>query len=123
MAHREGLEAALTNLGMVLIESQAAMDENKKRPIILAAHRSRNGTVAGIFTEIEGLSPQILKQAKALHGYARQPLNSVLHSSGAGLFVADSILEAMSAHLRVARHHKLSGLAATFLPSQQLSIV
>ncbi len=122
MAHRDGLQTALTNLGMIFIE--AASQQNKsKAPIVFAAHASKTGIVAGVFSDIEGINRDTLKRAREMQGRARQPLSSALASGGAGIFVADSILKSMSAQLHAARHNKLSGLAATFLPSQQLVLV
>ncbi len=123
MAHRAGLEAALTSLGYVFIESQGAA-EHKGRPIVkLAAHRSRSGIVTGMFTDADDLSANVFQRARLLHGRARQPLSNLTAGSGAGVFVADTLLACMSARLRIAHHQKLTGLAATFLPSHQMSMV
>lgn len=121
MAHRQGLEAALASLGYVFIEAQTAA-QSKDKPILkLAAHRSNNGIVAGMFANFEGLSVDMYRRAKQLYGNARQPLPGMTAAGGAGVFVADSLLDTMSAHLRVAYHQRQSGLAATFIPSHQLS--
>ncbi len=123
MAHSIGLQAALTSLGYVFIEAQAGLD-NIKRPVLkLGAHRSHGGIAAGIFADIEGLGANVYQRGRSLYGRARQPLNQISNSSGAGLFVADSLFNSMSAHLRVARHQRLCGLAATFAPSRQLEFI
>ncbi len=122
MAHREGLKAALLSLGHVFIEAgQQTM--SRRRVVRLAVHKSRFGIVAGVFSDQNDLSTNVFSRAKALYGRVRQPLNSFTSSSGAGIFVADSLLEAMDAPLRVASHQKNTGLAATFMPSSQLSLV
>lgn len=125
MAHRAGLEAALSSLGYVFIEAQAAAQEDEEHPIIkLAAHRSRAGIVAGMFAEVEGLTAEMYRRGKALYKeQAAHPLNPLTNGSGAGVFVAESLLSSMSAKLRIAHHQKLTGLAATFIPSQQLQLV
>lgn len=123
MAHREGLEAALTSLGYVLIESQSSLPSHKRPVLKMAAHRCNYGIVAGIFANMEGLSTDMFRRAWHIYGRARQPLTQLSANSGAGVFVADSLLSSMSTHLRIAHHQKLTGLAATFLPSQQLSMV
>jgi len=125
MAHKAGLEAALNSLGYVFIEAQTQSSLSAKRPPIikLAAHRSKSGIAAGLFANIEGLGADMYRRAHGLYGHARQPLNQLTGSSGAGVFVADSLLASMSAPLHVARHQKLSGLAATFMPSRQMAIV
>ncbi len=123
MAHRRGLEAALTSLGYVFIEAQGSVETAHKPVVKLAAHRGKKGVVAGMFADAEGLSSDMYQKAHQLYGRARQPLTGLTASNGAGIFIAESILSAMSARLRVARHQKLNGLAATFMPSYQLSIV
>jgi hypothetical protein len=89
----------------------------------LAAHRTKYGIVAGMYCDAEALMPNVLRRAKTLQGQARQPLVSVLPNSGAGVFMADAILNAMSSRLRVGRYQKLPGFAVTLLPSQQLQLV
>lgn len=119
MAHQAGLESALTVLGQSFIESQT---EPAGR-IVLAAHRSTHGLVAGVFDAEEAITTDMFRRAKALQGAARQPLTTGSAGNGAGVFVANSLLELMAAPLKVARHAKLSGLASTFVPSQQLSFL
>lgn len=123
MAHRAGLEAALTSLGYVFIEAQGSAKHDHKPLVKLAAHRGKKGVVAGMFADTEGLSSDMYRRAHKLYGRARQPLTGLSAVDGAGVFIAESILSAMSARLRVARHQKLTGLAATFMPSHQLAMV
>jgi len=123
MAHRAGLEAALTSLGYVFIEAQS-IRSHKHRPVIkLAAHRSKYGIVAGMFADLEGLSRDMYQRGRGLYGHTPQPLTQLVSTSGVGVFVADSLLKTMSTRLRLAHHQKLSGLAATFTPTNQLSLV
>lgn len=123
MAHKEGLRAALTSLGYVFIEAQSGQP-HKHRPVIkLAAHRSKYGIVTGMFANMEGLGTDMYRRAHNLYGHTRQPLTQAIATAGAGVFVADSLLSSMATHLRIAHHQKLTGLAATFVPSQQLSLV
>lgn len=122
MAHRQALEAALTSLGQSMIEARSQAEAGD-RQVVLAAHRTRGGITAGVYGEVEGLEPNDFKRAAALHGLARQPFAGSSAGSGAGIFIADVILEGMATHLRPARHHKNNGLAATFLPSRQLQLV
>lgn len=120
MAHRLGLQTALIGLGSTLIT--AAQNEQKPR-LILAAHRTHNGVVAGIFSQTDGLSRAIYERGRALYGKARQPLQEFTPQAGAGVFVADALFGSMDSHLRVAKHNKLTGLAATLQPSRQLSLI
>jgi len=121
MADRKGLETALTLLGASLIEAHTT--EDQRHELVLAAHLSPAGLVAGVFDNQSGLSVDMLRRGRALYGRAKQPLPDVTSSSGAGIFVADALLSNMAAPLHVARHHKLSGLAATLHPSRQLQLV
>ena len=123
LAHRAGLEAALTSLGYAFIEAQSSKNYGQPTVIKLAAHRSKTGIVAGLFGGDDNLSTNLYRRGRGLYGQARQPLSNLTASSGAGIFVADSLLASMSAKLRVAHHQKLIGLAATLLPSQQMVIV
>lgn len=123
MANRAGLSAALSSLGHVFIEASGIQASTKRAAITLAAHRSKRGIVAGMFADIDGLSTDAYKRARSIFGQARQPLTQFTSSTGAGVFVAESLLAPMAAHLRIARHQKLSGLAATFNSSEQLQLV
>lgn len=123
MAHPRGLRAALLSLGYALIESQAAQDTAKRHQLSLAAHRTQHGIVAGVYGDYEQLSAEEWRRALKLYGRAQQPFMALSAGSSAGLFVANTILEAMSTRLRVGRHQRQSGLAATLQPSQQLQLV
>ena len=120
MGHAQSLEAAYATLGYAFIES---VPSDNKHKIVLGAHRSRNGLVAGIFGNNEGLNADAYRRGLALFGTARQPLPGLSASAGAGIFVADSLLKNMETSLKVSRHNNLSGLAATLLPSHQLALV
>lgn len=124
MAHRAGLEAALTSLGYAFIDAQTNNNQNNQAIIKLAAHRGKKGIVAGLFTgNDENLTTSLYRRGRELYGHARQPLANLTATSGAGIFVADSLLASMAAKLRVAHHQKLTGLAATLMPSQQTVLV
>jgi hypothetical protein len=121
MAHRQSLESAYMALGYAFIESVPAVDVSSR--VLFAAHRTRQGLVAGVFGEQPGLSVDMYRRARALYGHARQALPAMSASSSAGVFVADSLLQNMATPLRVARHQRLAGLAATLFPSKQLQLV
>jgi hypothetical protein len=121
MAHRRSLEAAYMSLGYAFIE--ATPPSERRHRVLMAAHRGGNGLVAGVFGNQPELTADMYRRSKALYGHAAQTLPVMSGSNGAGVFIADSLLKTMAASLRVARHHKLSGLAATLLPSQQLQLV
>jgi hypothetical protein len=122
MAHRQGLQSALISLGHALIEALPAIGDKHQR-LQLAAHRCRYGIVTGVYSDVEQLTTDALRQGKRLNGHARQPLATLTHTSGAGVFVADAILQAMDSELTVSRHHKLYGLGAVLKPNPQLQLV
>lgn len=121
MANHKGVKAALLSLVYGFIESTAS--ERGRRHLTLAVHRTSYGITAGVYGMYKNLEAQEWRNALRLCGQASQPFVALGADSGAGLFVADAILRAMTTKLRVGRHQKEAGLAATFQPSQQLAFV
>jgi hypothetical protein len=121
MADRTVLQAALLSLGQVFVLAEAESDE--PCAVHLSAHKSRYGVVAGLYGGQAQLGAESLRRAHALRGKARQPLQKLVGGPATGVFVADSLLETLAAHLHVARYHNLTGLAATLQPSHQLQLV
>jgi hypothetical protein len=122
LAHRQGLQAALVSLGAALIEALPAQDSPQLR-LHLATHRSRYGIVAGLYAETKQLSNEALQHGRALQRRSRQPLMNLTHTSGAGIFVADTILHAMRLNLTASRHRRLYGLGTVLQPNHQLQLV
>jgi hypothetical protein len=122
LAHRQGLQAALVSLGAALIEALPAQDNPQLR-LQLATHRSRYGIVAGLYADTKQLSNEALQRGRALQRHSRQPLMNLTHTSGAGIFVADTILRAMRLNLTASRHHRLYGLGTVLQPNYQLQLV
>lgn len=119
---RTVLQAALTSLGQVFIDSSS--QQEAVSPVRLSAHRSRYGMVAGLYGDAAApLGAESLRQARQLQGKARQPLQRLVSGPAAGIFVADALLQNLASRLHVARYHKLTGLAATLTPSAQLQLV
>jgi len=121
MGDRKVLEQAFTILGFELMSAPA--EEEATPTLTLATHRSKAGIVAGIFTDNAAISTDAFRRAKILLGSARQPMPAVTASSGAGIFIADSLLQTLSSSFKISRHHKQVGLAATLVPSRQLQLV
>lgn len=119
MGHRQSMEAAFMTLGYAFVES--CPDSNTRYTVVLGAHRSTRGLVAGIFGG--NITADTFRRGKALFGTARQPIPAFSPSAGVGVFVADSLLSSMETPLHVSRHNKLTGLAATLIPSRQLQLV
>ncbi len=122
LAHRQGLQAALASLGAALIEALPAQEKPQLK-LQLATHRSRYGIVAGLYADTKQLSNNALQRGRALQRHSRQPLMSLTPGSGAGIFVADTILRAMRLHLTASRHHRLYGLGTVLQPNHQLQLV
>ena len=124
MAHRQALQSALVSMGYALIEAlPAAGIDRHKRHVRLATHRTKHGIVAGIYGDLDTLTPQLFTRARQLQGRARQPLVGTLPGSGAGVFVADALLAAMASRLRVGRFQRYPGFAVTLPASEQLQFV
>jgi len=122
MAHQPSLESALFLLGVGMIESVSP--EVKKHQVVLSTYKTATGTVAGVFDNLSsGVDADGLRRGKALFGSVKQSIPSMSGANGAGVFVADALFRAMDCSLRVARHNKFSGLAATLHPSTQLSLI
>lgn len=120
--HREGLQTALISLGYALIEALPATEAPQMK-LQLAAHRCRYGIVAGLYADVDRLTTEALRQGRRLQGQARQPLPALSHCGGAGVFVADAILQAIGARLKVSHHHNRSGLGAVMQPNAQLQLI
>lgn len=122
LAHRKGLQAALVSLGAAFIEALPAQ-EGTQLKLQLATHRSRYGIVAGVYANTKQLSNDALRDGRELQKLSRQPLNHLTHTSGAGIFVAETILHSMHLKLTSSRHHKLYGLGTVMQSSRQLQLV
>ena len=118
MAHRAGVTSALLSLGYALIGGTPT--EGKERSVSVVLHRTTAGLSAGIYGDITVPSE---KEWTELQGRElRQPLKS-LSNSGAGLFVAHSLMGSMDSCLEPVRYRRLQGFAAIFRPSNQLTLV
>jgi len=121
-AHREGLQSALVSLGYALIEALPASDAPQMR-LELAAHRCRYGIVAGLYADVDRLTTEALRQGQRLVGDTRQPLPGLSHCGGAGVFVADAILNAIGAKLKVSHHNRRSGLGTVLQSNPQMQLI
>lgn len=121
MSDRHILQAALASLGQVFVLSQS---EAEGRPSLrFAAHRTRYGIVAGVYSEDNELTAAALRRGNALYGRSPQPLGKLVSHSASGVFVADTLLRSISAKLHVARYRGQVGLAITLPVCDQLQLV
>lgn len=119
MAHSRGLKSALLSVGYTLLESYPLSGQC----LTLAVHRTPHGIVTGIYGDYQEISSRHWRKALELQGRASQPFRALTSGSGAGLFVAQTILQAMTTRLRVGKHLNQHGLATTLQSSQQLQFV
>lgn len=124
MGQQRQLEAAFTMLGFSFIEAQKPDSyKGKSRCIHLTSFKTHKGVAGGIFSTGMEFGNEELNRGLAAVGKARQTLPSISQGSGAGIFIADAILNNLASKLRVAHYHKMSGLAATLIPSRQLELL
>lgn len=118
MAHQKALHAALLNVGYSLA-AQPLVTEQKR--LVLAAHRTPAGIVAGTYANAH-IPVEAWRHALELQGKAAQPFTT-FSGAAAGMFVADALGQVMSTRLRVGRFAHKTGLAMTLQPSRQLQLV
>lgn len=121
-ANRQALQSALVSLGYTLIEALPNLDSERPQ-LSLSLHRCRYGLVAGMYSKVEQLTAEALRMGRKLQGHSRQPLTTVTYGSGAGLFVADAILQAMHATLKPTRWRTMHGLGTILPPSPQVQLL
>ena len=121
MARREVVMSALESLGYSFID--AASHPGSKTKIMFGVRRTASGMTTGVYSEVSTLNSSLLKQARVLKGIARQPLGDFSAGSGAGVFIADALMELLDSPIRISRFQGLFGLAATLQSSKQLSLV
>lgn len=121
MGDAQILRAALISLGQIFV--LAAAENETPLPVRFAAHRSRYGIVAGIYTPASELSVDAFRRAKRLYAATSQPLSRLTSGPATGVFVADTLLHSLSAKLHVGRYRHLTGLAVTLPMCKQLQLV
>ena len=122
--NRQHLQAAFVSLGYALIEALASnATDAPQAPLRLAAHRCRYGVVAGLYCGQEEISISALRRGRELQARAHQPHFSLSSAAGAGIFVADSLLQTLATKLTVSRYQHQYGLAAILPPVNQLQLV
>jgi hypothetical protein len=122
LVQRAVLHSALVSLGSCLITA-LPVAAGEQQCLQFTAQRNGAGIAMGIYGDLQELKPFAVRRARELHGTARQPLPDLFPGSASGFFIADSILNAMSLHLRASRWRKLFGVSITLESSQQLQLV
>lgn len=121
MSDRHILQAALTSLGQVFVLAQSEAEE--RTPLTFAAHRTRFGVVAGVYSEANDLTVDAFRRASALYGRSSQPFGKLVSGPATGVFVADTLLQSISTKLHVARYRGHIGLGVTLPVCDQLQLV
>lgn len=120
MGHADALRSALLSLAYTLITS--SVGENRK--IVFRANRNKQMIQTGVVSTSPALASKSgLNNARQLYGRAHQPFAAMTHTSGAGLFVADTLFAAMESELQVGKHRGQTGFFGAMLPSKQLSLL
>lgn len=123
LSHGRALASALINIGHSFIEAASVEEKPAQRVVKLAVRRISSGISAGVFSPRPALSGELLVRARSMQGVSHQPLPGFVSDAAAGIFVADQLLSRIEAPMRAARFKDSNGLAATLLPSRQLSLV
>ena len=123
LGHRQALLAGFVSLGYSFIESAVKPDNGAKARVDLSLRRTASGISAGVYVSNDRLSKSLLARAKDFGALNHQPLTAFDSGNGTGVFVADALFQSIGAPLKLARAHGLMGLAATLIPSRQLSLV
>lgn len=124
MSQKTKLESAFTMLGYSFVEANLANSpKNTTGRIILSAYKSKRGTVAGIFSPEIEVSNESFQRSINTTSRTRQAIPDISQTTGAGIFIADSILRNLATKLKVAHYNHISGFAATLTPSQQLQLI
>lgn len=121
MTDRQLMRTAMVSLGTVFM--QAAQQTDETTPVVLSAHKSRFGTVLGLYGTFPELNNAMLRRARVLRYEANQPLPQFVSGPAAGLFIAENLLQSVAAKLHVARYRSLNGFATTLPGCNQLQLV
>lgn len=124
LAHRQALLAALVGIGQSVISILPNNKNGRASNLYLSAHSGVHSIVAGIYSDDSSLfNSEVLRKGRELYGRARQPLASVSTSASSGIFIADTILKAMSLDLKAGKYRNKSGLAVSLPLSPQLQLL
>jgi hypothetical protein len=124
MSQKNKLVAAYTMLGYSFIEANLSNNtKNKRGRVILTGYRTSQGLVAGVFSPEISISNESFHRAINTYDTKRQAIPEVSQSTGAGILIANSIFNDLATRLRVAHYKRISGLAATLIPSHQLQLM
>ncbi len=123
MAHQGAVRSALVALGYSFIDATSDPEVSRKPVVSMMVRRNPAGIGTGVFAKNPQLHSDLLERAHALKGRVHQPLSNFDSGNASGVFIADELFNRLQTTMKVSRNFGLYGLAATFLPSRQLSLV
>lgn len=121
LANRQALKDMLVLLATGLM--QTATETAQQPKLVLATHRSRQGTVVGAFSESDELNQSAISMARRLGSQAHQRAPVLSASGGAALAVAMRLSQRLESPLKACTHAGLQGVGSLLIPSKQLSLV
>lgn len=121
MANKQSLEAAFISLASSFVQS--VPEQEKRHRIMLVVRKTPATTIAAGVFGAQPLTAAMFRRAKILYGSAQNALPQFTATSGAGIILADALLQTMASSLKVSHFHKHNGLAAELIPSTQLQLV
>lgn len=119
MSNARALRAALASIAYTFVSSGIS----SKQQIMLTASKSNRGVITGVSSDNCQFSAQELQLARKLYGNARQPAKTMTSNSGAGVYLADRLFEAMESRLKFGHYRGNVGLFAWLMASQQLTLL
>lgn len=120
MAHPAALRASLVGLVYTLMTGGL---KGRHQVITLWARHDQQHVIAGVLSNYAQLSSDDLQAARQLYGHAQRPAGGITQNSGAGLYIADALCEAMDTPLTVIKTGHRTGLVTRLQPSQQLALL
>lgn len=123
LIHRPSLQAALSAIAKVFIETQDQA-HHKDKFIEIASYATSKGCAVGIFCAGDAtLQRQLLSRARANAGSVLRPFAGLASGMSVQLFIAEQLMDRMQTGLRTARRGELSGLAIDLIRSNQLQLI
>lgn len=120
LSNKTALEGFLMSVGWSMIES---VSSSKNKTITLATHKCRYGIVAGVYAKDINLSRSTLLHGSKIISNAKRPMPEFSHTSGAGIFVAEKLLNNIEMKLLISKHQNLRGIGTIMNTSKQLQLV
>ena len=123
MGHKEVLHAALTSLAYSFINSTPGVVKKKRPKIVFGSTLKDRQVLSSVLVSGQSFSSSSLDNAKKLLGRAVQPMPKIMHTSAAGIFVADALLQCVGLKTEAYNNRGLSGFGTMMVPSSQTKLL